>query len=53
MADAKQYRVLRGLDYPPLNRAEPGDIVDDLPKDSIEHELRAGNIEIYKPKAKE
>lgn len=45
-AKAPKYRVLTGLNYPPDNRrAEPGDVVDDLPDYSIEPLLRAGVIE--------
>lgn len=40
-----QYRVLTGLDYPPNRRAEPGDVVDDLPGKSIKWLLEAGAIE--------
>lgn len=29
--DAVEYEVLIGLNYPPNRRAEPGDIVTDLP----------------------
>lgn len=29
------YRVLVGLSYPPDRRAEPGDVVDDIPSQSI------------------
>lgn len=47
---AKQYRVLVGLDYPrggrgPDRRAEPGDVVDDLPKTSVPWLLEQGAIE--------
>lgn len=38
MAASKEtahYRVLTGLDYPPARRAEPGDVVNDLPEQSI------------------
>jgi hypothetical protein len=30
-----EYEVLVGINYPPNKRAEAGDIVSDLPKDSI------------------
>jgi len=30
-----KYRVLTGINYPPDKRAEPGDIVTDLPAKSI------------------
>lgn len=39
------HRVLTGLDYPPGRRAEPGDVVDDLPKGSVRHLLTRGHIE--------
>lgn len=39
------YRVLRGLNYPPGRRAEPGDIVDDLPDGSKRDLVRLGAIE--------
>lgn len=39
------HRVLTGLDYPPGRRAEPGDVVDDLPKGSVRHLLARGHIE--------
>ena len=43
-----RYRVLNGLDYSAKGeprRAEIGDIVDDLPKRSLEWLLRQGHIE--------
>ena len=40
----KRYRVLVGLDYPPLKRAEPGDVVDDLPASSVKWLLADGLI---------
>ncbi len=39
------YRVLTGLDYPPARRAEPGDIVDDIPKASVKWLIAGGHIE--------
>ena len=47
---AKQYRVLAGLDYPargrgPRRRAEPGELVDDLPKGSVAWLVEQGAIE--------
>lgn len=39
------YRVLVGLDYPPDRRAEPGDVVDDLPGKSIKWLTDQGLIE--------
>lgn len=45
-AKAPTYRVLVGINYPPDNkRAEPGDLVTDLPDFSIEPLLRQGAIE--------
>lgn len=32
---ATKYRALVGLDYPPGKRAEPGDVVSDLPDKSV------------------
>ena len=40
-----RYRVLAGMDYPPNKRAEVGDIVDDLPAQSIKWLLADGFIE--------
>lgn len=40
-----QYRVLTGLSYPPDKRAEIGDVVDDLPAQSIKWLLADGLIE--------
>lgn len=43
---AHQYRALAGLSYPPGDlRAEPGDIVDNLPGESIKWLLDDGLIE--------
>jgi hypothetical protein len=39
-----EYEVLAGIDYPPNKRAEVGDIVSDLPKDSIPWLLDSGII---------
>jgi hypothetical protein len=39
------YIVLQGIDYPPNKRAEAGQIVSDLPKDSIPWLLESGIIE--------
>jgi len=39
-----EYEVLVGIDYPPNKRAEAGDIVSDLPKDSITWLLESGII---------
>ena len=40
-----QYRVLVGIDYPPNKRAEIGEVVSDLPGDSIKWLLEQGLIE--------
>lgn len=40
-----EYKVLAGIDYPPNKRAEAGDYVSDLPKDSIPWLLESGVIE--------
>jgi hypothetical protein len=46
---AKKYRVVAGLDYPGKGgkdkRAEPGDVVDDLPAKSVPWLLKQGAIE--------
>lgn len=39
------YRALVGLDYPPGKRAEPGDVVTDLPGKSAKWLLKQGKIE--------
>jgi hypothetical protein len=39
-----EYRVLRGIDYPPNKRAEIGAIVSDLPKESVSWLLASGII---------
>jgi hypothetical protein len=40
-----QYRVLQGIDYPPNKRAEAGDVVTDLPPQSVKWLLESGVIE--------
>ena len=40
-----QYRVLQGIDYPPNKRAEAGQVVSDLPPQSIKWLLESGIIE--------
>lgn len=40
-----RYRVLQGIDYPPNKRAEVGDIVEDIPAQSIKWLLDSGIIE--------
>lgn len=56
MADKDQpagkHRVLVGINYPPGNkRAEPGDIVDDLPAYAVSKLVNAGVIEPVEDKA--
>lgn len=46
------YRVLVGLDYPPDRRAEPGDVVEDLPGKSIKWLTDQGLIEPVKATSK-
>lgn len=43
-----EYLVLVGVNYPPLKRAEPGDIVDDLDPQTIPVLLAQGVIEPVK-----
>lgn len=46
--EAKRYRVVRGLDYPVkgrVKRADPGDIVTDIPEKSLPWLLKQGHIE--------
>lgn len=40
-----KYKVLVGIDYPPNKRAEPGDVVEDLPPRSIKWLRESGAIE--------
>jgi len=40
-----RYRVLQGIDYPPNKRAEVGDIVEDVPAQSVKWLLDSGIIE--------
>ncbi len=49
-AKPKSYRVLVGINYPPARRAEPDDIVDDLPVGSIPWLTEQGHIEPTAPK---
>lgn len=46
MADkpASKYRAVVGIDYPPNKRAEPGDVVTDLPAKSLKWLLDCGAI---------
>ena len=53
MAAAVKYRVLVGLDYPPARRAEPGDVVTDIPKPSVGWLLEQNLIEVVAPKSGE
>lgn len=42
----QQYRVLTGLNYGPKGkRAEPGDVVGDLPADSLGWLIEQGHVE--------
>lgn len=43
-----KYKVLVGINYPPDKRAEPGDIVSDLPSKSISWLVEQGYIELVK-----
>lgn len=40
-----RYRVLQGIDYPPNKRAEVGDIVEDIPAQSVKWLLESDIIE--------
>ncbi len=40
-----KYRVNVGINYPPNKRAEPGDIISDLPPGAEESLLKMGAIE--------
>jgi len=40
-----RYRVLQGIDYPPNKRAEAGEIVTDLPPQSVKWLLDSGIVE--------
>lgn len=44
MAKNNEYKVLQGIDYPPAKRAEVGDVVSDLPKESISWLIACGAI---------
>lgn len=47
------YRVVVGLTYPPSRRAEPGDVVDDIPSRSVKWLREQGLIEpVDEPKAR-
>mgnify|MGYP001582815856 FL=1 len=49
MTTTKKYRVVTGLSYPGKDgtelRAEPGDVVTDLPAKSVSWLLKDGHIE--------
>lgn len=40
-----KYRVNVGINYPPNKRAEPGDVISDLPPGAEETLLKLGAIE--------
>lgn len=40
-----QYKVNVGINYPPEKRAEPGDVVDDIPEKSLPWLLEEGIVE--------
>ena len=40
-----RYRVLQGIDYPPNKRAEAGEVVTDLPPQSVKWLLDSGIVE--------
>lgn len=40
-----RYRVLQGIDYPPNKRAEVGDVVEDIPAQSVKWLLDSEIIE--------
>lgn len=44
------HKVLIGIDYPPDRRAEPGDVVDDIPAASVSWLIAQGVIEDLNPK---
>lgn len=46
---APKYRVLNGLNYLDKRR-EPGDIVDDIPAQSLGWLLRDGHVELVVPR---
>ena len=48
-----QYRATVGIDYPPNKRVEAGELVSDLPGDSIKWLLEQGLIEDLNAKKKE
>jgi hypothetical protein len=42
--EKQEYTVVRGINYPPSRRAEPGDVVSDIPTISIGWLLEGGII---------
>lgn len=46
-----KYKVLVGIDWYGGNRAEPGDVRDDIPKKSLPWLLEQGIVEPFDPKA--
>ncbi len=40
------YKVNKGIDYPPDKRAEEGDVVSDIPSKSVKWLLESGVIEV-------
>ena len=52
MAEKKKYLVNVGIDWYDGNRAEPGEIRDDIPAKSLPWLLEQGIIEEHVPKAK-
>lgn len=48
----KSYKVLVGFDYPPEKRAEPGDVIADIPEASVSWMLKQNVIEPAKPSKK-
>jgi len=47
-----KYKVLKGIDYPPNKRAEVGDVVEDLPSQSIKWLREQGIVELLDQKTK-
>lgn len=47
-ASKPRYRVNIGLNYPPNRRAEPGDVVDDLPRTTVVLLQEQGVIELVR-----
>lgn len=51
MSNKVQYEVLNGIEWFGGNRAEPGEIRDDIPKKSVPWLLEQGIIKPYDPEA--